>query len=149
MNGLILIVEDDKTLAGLFAQSLRAASFDVEIVHTMAEADARVDREPKLACIVLDQYLPNGLGVEMLDGFENRHPSTHIPIIALTGADVSPAAVYKAGMQALLIKPVSVKNLVDTVSDVVSNFVSNKMHEPMIRSVKELRAELARALASA
>ena len=130
-------------LADCLAAILRNASFEVEIVHTLEAAEERVDKEPILSCIIMDQFLPNGLGVEMLDGFENRHPSTRVPIIALTGADVSPEAVFKAGMQGLLVKPVEKDKLVSKVCDVIGDFVSDKLHSPIIRSVKELRAELA------
>jgi DNA-binding response OmpR family regulator len=58
----ILLVEDDKILAGLTAEFLRAEGFTVDVVHRGDEAVAAVHRlQPKL--IILDVMLPG------LDGF--------------------------------------------------------------------------------
>ena len=141
-KGLILLVEDDEVLSNLFAGVLTEASFDVEQFHSLAEIESRIDKEPVASCVILDMYLPNGKATEFLDDFENRHPSTRIPIIAITGSpSVTEDAVKLAGVQALLTKPVMPKELIQTVSQVIVDFVSN--HDPIMRSVKELRAELA------
>lgn len=136
---LVLIVENEEDIARLYAMLLEDAGYDVEIANTLTEGEARISQEPLPDCCLLDLILPNGQGVDLLDGFENRHPSTEVPIVAVTGYPVSVHAVKKAGAQALLQKPVSKEDLLATVKAIIE---AGYCFDPSIRDVRELRAQL-------
>ena len=62
---LALVVEDDFRQAGIFAQAMKAAGYDTEIVTDGGEAMERVEGEVP-GVIVLDLHLPHASGEEIL-----------------------------------------------------------------------------------
>lgn len=138
----VLVVEDDETL-GTLIKMLLDTTFDVELVHTLAEAGHRIKQEPFLNCVLLDLMLPNGLGIDLLNEFENENPAAVVPIVVLSGYTVTEKAVLSAGAQALLNKPVNREKMIDTIVNVISDFEVNRAFKPAMRSVEQLKKELA------
>jgi PAS domain S-box-containing protein len=95
----MLFVEDDDDLITVIGAALGGR---VEIVAARSLRDAeRLLREEHFGLVVLDQWLPDGNGITLVDriALNDRCP---IPIIILSAADVS-ADVYKQ-VAAVLIK---------------------------------------------
>src|SRR3954454_18333384 len=80
----VLVVEDERTLAGFLEQSLRAEGHAVTVVHDGDRAAAEalgVD----YALVLLDLMLPGRGGLEVLDAIRARKPE--LPVIVVTAQD--------------------------------------------------------------
>lgn len=110
----MLVIEDDLTVSGVMAETLSGEGFQV-IETTSAHAGVRIARQHQPSVIVLDLVLPDGSGLDVLDGVK-RHPETRaIPIVAVSGAPnlLDDPAALRA--DAVLPKPFSMDRLVTVV----------------------------------
>lgn len=112
MNARILIIEDDAAIAELHHRYLtQLAGFDVVGIAT-SQADARLQVEvlnPDL--VLLDVYLPDGTGLELLQWIRGRN--VHCDVILITAArevDTLQQAM-RGGVVDYLLKPVMFQRL--------------------------------------
>ncbi|PZQ79553.1 MAG: DNA-binding response regulator [Ancylobacter novellus] len=80
----LLLVEDERELAGLLKAGLKAAGFTVDHVATVADADAALEAE-SYDIAVLDLRLPDGDGLDLLR--RRRAIGLAIPVLILTARD--------------------------------------------------------------
>jgi DNA-binding response OmpR family regulator len=80
MAGRILIIDDDKRLAGMVSDYLGAAGFRVAICATAREGEQRLKREP-FDALVLDLMLPDADGLEVC---RRIRAASDVPILMLT-----------------------------------------------------------------
>ncbi len=80
MSGRILLIEDDKRLAGMVADYLGEAGFQVMVSPTAQDGEARLKREPYDA-LLLDLMLPDADG---LDVCRRIRTTSDLPILMLT-----------------------------------------------------------------
>lgn len=101
----ILIVDDDRELAGLLADYLRHEAYDVDCVHDGAAALTRLaagDTRPDL--LILDVMMPGRDGLETLRELRRQHP---LPVIMLSarGEPVDRVIGLELGADDYLAKP--------------------------------------------
>ncbi|HEY9787720.1 MAG TPA: response regulator transcription factor [Candidatus Obscuribacterales bacterium] len=106
----ILLVEDDKELAGVIADSLTGAHYLVDAVHTLSDAVAyttSIDYD----LIVLDWQLPDGSGLDFL--LEYRRRQGVAAVLMLTGRSETPDKItgLDAGADDYLTKPFDMREL--------------------------------------
>jgi DNA-binding response OmpR family regulator len=77
----ILVIEDERTLAGFIEQSLHAAAHSVTVCHDGESGEAAA-LSGDYALVLLDLTLPGKDGLEVLDAIRARLPE--LPVIALT-----------------------------------------------------------------
>ena len=77
----ILVVEDERTLAGFIEQSLRAEGHAVSVRHDGESGEAAA-LTGDYALVLLDLTLPGKDGLEVLGGIRSRLPD--LPVIVLT-----------------------------------------------------------------
>ena len=77
----ILVIEDERTLAGFIEQSLRTAGYAVTVAHDGESGEAAA-LSGDYALILLDLMLPGKSGLDVLDTVRARLPE--MPVIALT-----------------------------------------------------------------
>jgi DNA-binding response OmpR family regulator len=77
----ILVVEDERTLAGFIAQSLRAEGHSVTVGHD-GESGELAALSGDYALVILDLTLPGKDGLEVLGAIRARLPE--LPVIVLT-----------------------------------------------------------------
>ena len=65
-DGVVLIVDDHASLAHSLVSLFSASGFDVQAVHSGAEALAFVRSHAAVALILLDMSLPDMSGIEVL-----------------------------------------------------------------------------------
>jgi DNA-binding NtrC family response regulator len=131
MTAHILIVEDDPALNQMLALHFEDEGYEVEGVMTCTEAMEQV-----AACaydlLLLDQQLPDGTGVELLEGLLSREPD--LPVVMMTGQHDLELAIEAIGKGAadFVHKPVETAQLQQTVSRLLEN-------RRLSREVKALR----------
>lgn len=111
LNPLALIVEDDETLATLYAEALRQVHFKTVIVSDGAVALTQV-KALAPALIILDLHLPHVSGDEILHQVRQAAALAKTHVIVTT-ADAVRAAMVQDEADLVLIKPVSVVQLRD------------------------------------
>ena len=79
----ILVVEDDKDIAGLVAHHLERAGYITEILNVGTDVLPRVSREPP-DLVVLDLMLPELSGLEICRTIRATPSIADIPVIMLT-----------------------------------------------------------------
>jgi two-component system, cell cycle response regulator DivK len=119
-NELVLIVEDNEKNRKLVRDALHFKGYRT-IEAVTGEDGVRLAREQHPALVLMDIQLPGITGVEAL-GQLRAEPSTRdIPVIAVT-ASVMPEDrkdIMAAGFNGFQGKPISVKELLETVRQIV------------------------------
>jgi DNA-binding NtrC family response regulator len=105
-----LIVEDDKSFAGMAAQVVRAEGGQPTSVDTLAAA-CEIVAAKSFDLVLLDNHLPDGKGYGFFDQVARRNPEA--PIVMITGMpDLGEAvALTRNGLFEYLTKPISVDDL--------------------------------------
>lgn len=80
---LILLVEDDGFLSGIYAQKLEVEGYDVALA-TNGEEGLRLAEKDDPALILLDLLMPKMDGFEMLEKLKANPNLKDIPVLVLT-----------------------------------------------------------------
>jgi DNA-binding response OmpR family regulator len=107
----LLCVEDNDELATLLATGLKSAGFEVDVLASVAEAQAALSAT-RYAALILDLGLPDGDGLSILR--ELRHRKDPLPVLVLTARGAVPDRVrgLRSGADDYLVKPFSFDELV-------------------------------------
>jgi DNA-binding response OmpR family regulator len=111
---LILLVDDDRIMRTVIAQSLSQQGFQVLEASRGEEALATmVQNEPRIDAIVLDREMPGMNGMDVVEHMKTEHRLAHIPVIMLTGTGDQDKIQegINAGVFYYLVKPVEEKLL--------------------------------------
>ncbi len=106
----ILVVDDDRPILEMFAKFLTGQGYAVEVADSLASArTALVNRD--FHAVIIDQYLSDGKGIELIDAVRAASPTA--AIVMITGqADVSLAVeAMQRGADNFLTKPVRLNDL--------------------------------------
>jgi two-component system, cell cycle response regulator DivK len=118
---LILIVEDNERNRRLVRDVLQFRGY-----RTVEAADAErgnaLARELGPALIIMDIQLPGMSGLEALAHLRADAATRRIPVLAVTASamDHDRARILAAGFEGYQRKPISVKQLVDTVQNLLA-----------------------------
>jgi DNA-binding response OmpR family regulator len=106
-----IIIEDDQVVANIYAEALRLAGYEPEIIHNGRNALSRL-AETVPALVLLDLHLPEVQGEEILQSVraDARLSSTKIII---TTADPILAEAFREQVDLVLLKPISFAQLRD------------------------------------
>jgi two-component system cell cycle response regulator DivK len=118
---LILMVEDNPLNAKLLRDVMTAHGFEM-IEATTAEDGLALARERTPALIFMDIRLPGMDGITALKELKSDPTTSAIPVIAIT-ASVMPmerTEVLAAGFDGFQSKPISLKNLLAEVNNVLT-----------------------------
>jgi DNA-binding NtrC family response regulator len=128
----ILLVDDELRL--LKASQLLLASKGFRNVFALSDSREVMDylQSNEVAVIVLDLYMPNLNGLDLLPVIVNEYPST--PVIVMTATDETETAVncMKKGAFDFLVKPVETARLVTTIRKAIE-------HRAICRELDSLR----------
>lgn len=104
-NGMrILVVEDEKRLCGMLAQSLRQAGYEVDTCHDGAEALEQAQTE-RYDLVVLDLNLPGMDGMTLLKTLRRDDAETKVLILSARDQIADKVRGLDAGANDYLAKP--------------------------------------------
>jgi CheY-like chemotaxis protein len=118
MERTVLVVEDDRELAGVLADALAEYGYRVECAHDGAVALARLT-EQRPAAIILDLLMPEMDGLEFLGSRKDNSAISDIPVIVLTGQRGMTSKARALAADVVLEKPVKLLMLVEAIHRVV------------------------------
>lgn len=111
----VLVVDDEEDFLELSEMFLGTDGYGIVKARSAAEAMAEVRRSPPDIAL-LDLYIPNGDGFQILKALRNEPATRDIPVFATTGADLKDAAgVLRIGFDAHFPKPVNWPSLRDVL----------------------------------
>ena len=114
--GAILIVDDDRVSARLLQAKLTSTNRTVLIAESVLEAETIMGGE-RLGLIILDLFLPDGDGRNLLIDLRSRRHTEDVPVVVLSG-NTSPLARSECialGANAFVEKPFNPDEVVTTV----------------------------------
>ena len=118
----ILLVDDDPALRTLLKTTFEVADVTVAEAHS-AEVARRKIRSARPDVIVLDVNMPGTTGVELCAELKAAPETKDIPVVLLTGADVTKNGVAKqAGADAFVRKPFSPLELLSIAERLAGGF---------------------------
>ncbi len=101
----VLLVEDDADLAGLVSETIRRAADDIRVIHAADIASAvRLSAESTWSLAVLDNNLPDGSGLDLLERLLDAYPQ--MPVLVMTGEGSERVAVeaFRRGASDYVVK---------------------------------------------
>lgn len=101
----ILIIDDEKVLAGTLAEFLQGEGYAVEVAHTPAEALSQLENRA-FAMVLCDIQLPGISGLELLKKILALRPETAVMMITAYATVESAVEAFRSGARDYLIKPV-------------------------------------------
>jgi CheY-like chemotaxis protein len=107
-----LVVDDDRNHRHVMEELLADAGYEVEVAADGLEALAAIERMPP-ALLLLDLRMPNLDGFGVLERL--GHMPRTFPIVVITALQDADADVIARGAASVIIKPVSLDTLLDTV----------------------------------
>ncbi len=110
MGQELLIVDDEPSVTRLFSEFLSNQGHAVSIAASIKEADEML-RGKDFHAIIIDQYLPDGQGIDLIRQIRSSHPSA--AVVMITGQADIPLAVdaMRSGADNFLTKPVRLNEL--------------------------------------
>ncbi len=121
MSRRILIVEDNDLNLKLFRDILAANGYEVVETKEGHQAMA-LTKEHMPDLILMDIQLPEISGLEITKLIKADESIAHIPIIAVTAFAMKDdeERILRAGCEAYLSKPISIDQLISTISQLLS-----------------------------
>jgi DNA-binding response OmpR family regulator len=134
----ILLIEDERTLAGFVEQSLRAEGHAVTVSHDGLSGEAAA-LTGDYALVLLDLTLPGKDGLEVLGGIRSRLPE--LPVIVLTARTAIEQRVegLDRGANDYVTKPFSLDELLARVR---AQLRSPGQRESSVLEIADLRMDL-------
>ena len=128
----ILIVEDVKPMATLFAGYLKGEPYDTTIADTGAEA-RRLIEEHKPEAILLDLKLPDENGLQVLEWLKAENYQATVIVMTSEGSLDTAVTAMKAGAADFLAKPFTADRLIYTLR----NCIERVRLETQVRVIKQ------------
>ena len=110
----ILVVEDERTLAGFIEQALRAEGYVPTVVHDGDQAEVEALRGD-YALVLLDLMLPGRGGLHVLDAIRARKPELPVIVVTAQGAIEQRVEGLDRGANDYVSKPFSFEELLARV----------------------------------
>jgi two-component system, OmpR family, response regulator len=114
----VLIVEDEGDMCLLINILLTGKGMELDHVKTLAGAEAYLE-ESTASVVILDNKLPDGLGIDLIPFIKKTYPA--LKIIMISGFDKAAADVaLENGADTYLSKPFTKEELFAAVEDLVN-----------------------------
>jgi FixJ family two-component response regulator len=124
---VVLILDDDVSIRRSMGRLFRSVRLEVEVFASAGELMA-YQRPPRPACLVLDLYLPDMNGIDLLGQLATTDPE--LPVVVITGhVDESlRQRALSAGAIAFLTKPYDEQALLDAIQAALFRPVLRPQH---------------------
>lgn len=121
----VLIVEDDFRIAAIHQQLLNKIK-EVNVIGTVGSGDEVINflqKNKEVNLILLDIYIPNKLGIDLIPIIRSKFPKIDIIVISASTEKAHVEQCLKYGVLYYFIKPLTFENLQQTIQ----NYAQKKM----------------------
>jgi two-component system copper resistance phosphate regulon response regulator CusR len=123
----LLLIEDEKKLAGVIARGLRAESFSVDVAHD-GDAGWEMAASVDYDLIILDLMLPGISGTEVLRRLRRNKRTAAVLVLTARDATADKVENFEAGADDYLTKPFAFAELVVRVKSLLRRPPANLTH---------------------
>ena len=117
-GAVVLLVEDNQSLAENLAEVLRSRGYQAWVRGSVAEA---LTTRPFPDAAIVDYRLPDGTGIEVAERLAMRDPATSILFVSGHGEELADRLTGKLAAAPQLTKPVDPEKLLGWLSTVLGN----------------------------
>jgi len=108
----ILVVDDDKSLAGFLSELLSNFGYRVTTMFDSHQAlDHYFESDGDYDLVITDQTMPGMTGVEMATSILQRHPDQAIMLCTGYSDQVDAHRAQKMGIKSFMEKPMETRNI--------------------------------------
>ena len=111
----VLIVDDDHTMVSLLATLLELDGFEVFPTTQASELEQNL-RNDQPDLVIMDVFLNNGDGIELLRKIRSTSEFSSLPVIMTSGMDVEEQCL-EAGANGFILKPYSPPELLSMIRE--------------------------------
>ncbi|MFM7316193.1 MAG: response regulator, partial [bacterium] len=101
----ILIIDDEKVLAGTIAEFLQGEGYSVDVAHSPAQVLSLLEKRA-FALVLCDIQLPGMSGLDLLRKILAIQPESAVMMITAYATVESAVEAFRSGARDYLIKPV-------------------------------------------
>jgi two-component system response regulator PilR (NtrC family) len=114
----VLVVDDEPDLRTVYELTLLREGYRVETAENLAQAWTHLEQD-RFDLVITDMRLPDGLGLELLQGMAQRRRSERAIVITAYGSAENAVESLKAGAFDYLTKPVDLKQFRAVVASAI------------------------------
>lgn len=111
----VLIVDDELDICYLLSGILKQKKLRTNYVNTLSDAEVALRNDPP-SLLFLDNYLPDGLGIDFIEFVKKNYKETRIVMITAHDGEEERKKAYSHGVDFFIAKPFTrelINNLVD------------------------------------
>ncbi|HEV7781270.1 MAG TPA: response regulator [Chitinophagaceae bacterium] len=116
----ILIVDDEPDICYFLSINLAKRGFETAISNTLADAEKKIRKEPP-ALLLLDNHLPDGMGIDFLNNISPLYPDMKIIMITAHDSPQDRSKAYTNGSSFFLSKPFTIAAINQVVDLVLTD----------------------------
>jgi len=115
---VVLVIDDEPDLRTLYELTMLREGYRVEAAGTLAQARQMLE-ETRYNAVITDMRLPDGLGLELLQGMNAQLRPERFIVITAYGSAENAVEALKSGAFDYLTKPVDLKQLRSVVASAI------------------------------
>ncbi len=116
----ILIVEDEGDICLILNLMLKKDDIEIEHVNTLAKADQFL-KEQTPQVVILDNQLPDGLGIDHIKKIKSDYPAIKIIMITGNTEDADRDIALQNGADIFLAKPFTKEQIQSSLASLSAN----------------------------
>ncbi len=111
MKKKVLVIDDELDLCALIRLVFMRENFVVDCAYNLKEASTKLPAHPDI--VLLDNNLPDGLGIEYYGAHAKAFEDCHIVMMSADGSEKTKAMARKAGITEFIQKPFTMQKMKD------------------------------------
>ncbi len=118
----VYIAEDDFRVANIHEQFLRQIP-EVNLLGKAANCKETLEavKNHKVDLVILDNYMPDGLGIDLIDDIRALSPHTDIILVSAENEKAYVETAIRKGVKGIIIKPATLERFVSTIVKYMEN----------------------------
>ena len=116
----ILIVDDEADICYFLSHNLKKRSFAAYSSGTLSDMELKLQTE-KPSILLLDNHLPDGLGIDSIAKIKNKYPELKIVMITAHDSPQDRSKAYSNGANYFLSKPFTIKEVNRVIDVLIGN----------------------------
>ncbi len=113
----VLIIDDEVDICYFLTRNLNKKSYVASYVNNLKDARLALDKQHP-SILLLDNHLPDGLGLDFAQQVKLNHPDIRIVMITAHDTPNDRSIATKKGVDYFLSKPFMMTQIFDAIKDV-------------------------------
>src|SRR6267154_6130646 len=141
----LLIVDDDPAIRAALEVGFRRSGWTTECASGVQEALFKF-RNNIFPLVITDVRMPDGSGLEVLDGVRSMAPLTAVILLTAHGDVGDAVRAMRGGAFDYLIKPVSMEQIISAAETIISPAQSERKADEIVGDSASIRTVIERAV---